>query len=71
MDSAGNLYGTTHSGGSFTFGVVFKTNTSGTNYTALYNLAGPSEDANPRATLVMDAAGNLYGTTQTYFPKAT
>ena len=64
LDSAGNLYGTTYSGGNFNFGVVFKVSTSGTNYTALYNFAGPGGDgANPRATLVIDAAGNLYGTT--------
>lgn len=64
LDSAGNLYGTTYSGGNFNFGVVFKTNTSGSSYTALYNFAGPGADgANPRATLVLDAAGNLYGTT--------
>jgi uncharacterized repeat protein (TIGR03803 family) len=61
-DSAGNLYGTTYSGGAFGFGTVFKIDTS-TNETVLYSFAGATDGANPVAGVVRDNAGNLYGTT--------
>ena len=66
-DAAGNLYGTTDSGGSSACtngcGVVFKVDESG-NETVLYSFSGTGGDgANPDAGLVWDAAGNLYGTT--------
>ena len=67
MDSSGNLYGTTVSGGPRGQGTVFElVNSSGT-YTenALYNFgSGCSDGYYPYAGLVMDSAGNLYGTTQ-------
>lgn len=64
MDSAGNLYGTTFSGGSVGFGVAFKLNPGTGQETALYSFAGAGGDgANPQSGLVMDKAGNLYGTT--------
>jgi uncharacterized repeat protein (TIGR03803 family) len=63
MDSAGNLYGATQGGGTFGFGTVFKLDATG-NETVLYNFAGPPTDGEtPMAGLVMDAEGNLYGTT--------
>ena len=63
MDSAGNLYGTTAGGGTTGLGTVFKLGTKG-NETVLYNFTGANGDgANPNAGLVMDRAGNLYGTT--------
>lgn len=64
MDSAGNLYGTTPGGGSAGLGTVFKINTAG-NETVLYNFTGAAngDGANPSPGLVMDSAGNLYGTT--------
>jgi uncharacterized repeat protein (TIGR03803 family) len=66
-DAAGNLYGTTPQGGSHTKcascgGVVFKLDTAG-NETVLHNFGGIGDGAYPRAGLVQDAAGNLYGTT--------
>jgi len=61
-DSAGNLYGTTYNGGISGCGVVFKLDTLGT-LTRLYNFACGADGANPRASLVRDSAGNLYGTT--------
>lgn len=72
-DAAGNLYGTTSGGGhsqcgfSTPFcGTVFKFAT-GTNgqwmYTILYKFNGGTDGAGPSGSLVLDAAGNLYGTT--------
>jgi uncharacterized repeat protein (TIGR03803 family) len=65
MDKAGNLYGTTALGGASgaCCGTVFKLDPSGIE-TVLHSFAGsPGDGANPFAGLVMDAAGNLYGTT--------
>jgi uncharacterized repeat protein (TIGR03803 family) len=61
-DSAGNLYGTTAQGGSAGAGVVFKVDPSG-NETVLHNFTGGSDGVNPSGGLLLDAAGNLYGTT--------
>ena len=65
MDAAGNLFGTTTSGGVSGFGVVFETFTVGTPQTrVLYNFGSVANDgAYPLAALITDAAGNLYGTT--------
>jgi uncharacterized repeat protein (TIGR03803 family) len=62
LDTAGNLYGTTYSGGPSDFGLVFEVNSSGES--ALFTFAGgPSDGAYPFAGLVEDNAGNFYGTT--------
>lgn len=61
-DSAGNLYGTTFSGGKAGYGVVFKLDTSGTE-TVLHSFQGGNDGENPVAGLTMDASGNLFGTT--------
>jgi uncharacterized repeat protein (TIGR03803 family) len=70
QDSAGNLYGTTSSGGlnvsvcgGFGCGVVFKLDPSGT-YTVLYTFTGQADGGTPVAALIRDADGNLYGTTE-------
>ena len=68
LDSAGNLYGTTIFGGFGNgYGTVFqlKPASSGTwNETVLYNFQPDQYNrCNPGAGLVMDSAGNLYGTT--------
>ncbi len=63
MDAAGNLYGTTIAGGSSNAGTVFKLDPSG-NETVLYSFKGGSDGASPYlGSLITDAAGNLYGTT--------
>jgi uncharacterized repeat protein (TIGR03803 family) len=61
-DSAGNLYGTTLSGGAANFGAVYKVDSVG-NETVLYSFTGGADGANPYAGVISDAAGNLYGTT--------
>ena len=61
-DSADNLFGTTYLGGSAGWGIVFKLDASGVK-TTLYSFQGAPDGAFPDAALVLDAAGNLYGTT--------
>jgi uncharacterized repeat protein (TIGR03803 family) len=63
-DSAGNLFGTTEYGGACYFhcGVVFKLDTTGVE-TVLHSFGG-ADGANPVAGLLLDSAGNLYGTTE-------
>lgn len=56
-DSAGNLYGTTLSGG------VYRLSPDGI-FTVLHTFAGGTDGKNPRAGVVRDSAGNLYGTTE-------
>lgn len=63
LDSSGNLYGTTSSGGSSYEGTAFKMDTSGSNFALLANLS-LSQGATPQASLLIDPAGNLYGTTR-------
>ena len=61
-DKAGNLYGSAAAGGASANGVVFKLDTSG-KQTVLRKFAGdPRDGASPRAGLIRDASGNLYGT---------
>jgi uncharacterized repeat protein (TIGR03803 family) len=62
-DTAGNLYGTTASGGAFNNGTVFKLDTTGKE-TVLYSFTGGADGAIPLAGMIRDAAGNLYGTTE-------
>jgi uncharacterized repeat protein (TIGR03803 family) len=64
MDSAGNLYGATISGGSANKGVVYRLSPSagGWQQTVLHTFQG-SDGSAPYPTPLLDAAGNLYGTT--------
>ena len=61
-DKLGNLYGTTYYGGASGGGTVFKVDSTGTE-TVLYSFTGGSDGKWPQGRLVMDSAGNLYGTT--------
>lgn len=65
FDPIGNLYGTTIGGGSFGQGTVYKLTHAGGSWTesVLYSFAGGSDGAAPYGAVVLDAAGNLYGTT--------
>ena len=62
LDSAGNIYGTTYLGGAANAGVVYKLTPSGKE-TLLYSFTGGVDGANPYAGVILDTAGNLYGTT--------
>jgi uncharacterized repeat protein (TIGR03803 family) len=66
-DAWGNLFGTTNLGGEYSAGTVFELS-PGANGTwsekVLWNFAGsPTDGSFPEAGLVLDWAGNLYGTT--------
>lgn len=76
MDKSGNLYGTTIGGGTLNTtscfggcGTVFQLNTHSHHETVLYRFTGNStpgtngDGEEPYGTVVMDASGNLYGTT--------
>lgn len=63
LDSAGNIYGTTTSNGLYNHGVVFKLTPSGTE-TVLYNFTGGTDGSYPDAGVILDAAGNVYGTAE-------
>jgi len=66
FDNAGNLYGTTFFGGAYGLGVVFELSPVGANWTetVLHSFGGYAGDgAKPVNGLIMDSAGNLYGTT--------
>jgi uncharacterized repeat protein (TIGR03803 family) len=60
-DATGDLYGTTADGGRKSFGTVFKLAPDGTEM-VLHAFAGGSDGSQPRAGLIADGNGNLYGT---------
>ncbi len=71
LDTAGNLYGITVTGGSGNChyadgevgcGTVFKITPEGTK-SVLYSFQGGTDGISPSGTLALDASGNLYGTT--------
>jgi uncharacterized repeat protein (TIGR03803 family) len=64
-DAKGNLYGVTTRGGLNTYpeGVVFELDPAGKE-TVLHTFVWPYDGAHPGGTLIMDAKGNLYGTTE-------
>jgi uncharacterized repeat protein (TIGR03803 family) len=64
LDTAGNLYGTTPSGGaSQYYGTVFKLDAAnGYALTTLHEFDGV-DGSQPHGALIADSAGNLYGTT--------
>ncbi len=63
-DANGNLYGTTLNDGQWGCGTVFKVDTGGKE-SVLYSFAGhwTGDGESPYAGLIVDANGNLYGTT--------
>jgi uncharacterized repeat protein (TIGR03803 family) len=63
QDSQGNLYGTTEDGGMFLSGTLFRLNKS-RKLTVLHSFTGGSDGAMPMAEPILDARGNLYGTTE-------
>ena len=67
LDASGNLYGATASGGLGVcdegYGVVFKVDAANGTLTVLYQFL-PGDGAYPGSVLLLDEAGNLYGTTE-------
>jgi uncharacterized repeat protein (TIGR03803 family) len=65
VDGAGNLYGTTVERGMFGFGSVFQFTPTGSGWTETlpYSFQGQSDGQNPRAGILVDPAGNLFGAT--------
>ena len=62
VDAAGNLYGTTRNGGANGQGTAFEIAAGTGSVTTLATFIG-SNGANPTASLSLDAAGDLFGTT--------
>ena len=69
FDAAGNLYGTTQSGGKFNSGTLYQLLPPATgkalwSETVLHSFGGSAGDGPaPNGTVVPDAAGNIFGTT--------
>jgi uncharacterized repeat protein (TIGR03803 family) len=67
FDSVGNLYGTTYQGGAYGYGTVFELSPTvggGWSERVLHHFNYDGKDGiNPVAALILDGAGNLYGTT--------
>lgn len=64
MDANGNLFGVTQAGGPANSGTVFELANTGSGYGGLQTLASFSGGAYPEGALLVDANGNLFGTTQ-------
>jgi uncharacterized repeat protein (TIGR03803 family) len=65
VDAQGNLYGTTSFGGANGVGAIYKLSPSSSGWTesVVYNFQGLDDGQNPVGGLIVDPAGNLYGTT--------
>ncbi len=64
FDRAGNLYGTTSTGGAHRSGAAYELIRSGSGWSeqVLYSLQSATDGAYPYAGFILDAAGNLYST---------
>ena len=66
FDAAGNMYGTTLNGGNTGNGVVFELSPNGSGWTetTLHSFDSATDGVEPRTGVILDAAGNLFGTTE-------
>jgi uncharacterized repeat protein (TIGR03803 family) len=64
-DKRGNLYGTTFGGGSNSDGTIFQFTPAGA-LNVLHSFNNDTGGGQPESGLVMDAGGNLYGTTMNW-----
>ena len=62
IDAAGNIYGATALGGRANQGAAWKLDTTN-RLTVLHNFVGPPDGTQPVGEMLLDTAGNLYGTT--------
>jgi uncharacterized repeat protein (TIGR03803 family) len=63
FDQAGNIYGATYSGGNG-YGIVYEVTPSGGSWTeSILHSFGYGDGAYPYSRVILDNAGNLYGTT--------
>jgi uncharacterized repeat protein (TIGR03803 family) len=67
MDQNGNFYGTTRDGGASGKGTVFELASGSSTITTLASF-NVTNGADPRAGLIMDSGGNLYGTASSNGP---
>ncbi|MFZ0770195.1 MAG: choice-of-anchor tandem repeat GloVer-containing protein [Candidatus Sulfotelmatobacter sp.] len=66
LDAAGNVYGTTVGGGKYARGIVFELVPQGGGVWSekgLHAFGNGLDGANPEGEVLLDAAGNIYGTT--------
>ena len=66
LDSSGNLYGVTETGGKYGAGTVYKMSPAAKKkwkLTTLYAFKGTPDAASPYGGLIADTSGDLYGTT--------
>jgi uncharacterized repeat protein (TIGR03803 family) len=65
FDAAGNIYGTTVTGGAFGSGTVYKLspNSDGTwTESVLYSFTGGADQGIPKSAVWLDSSGNIFGT---------
>jgi uncharacterized repeat protein (TIGR03803 family) len=66
LDSSGNVYGTTTTGGAHNAGTVFEIAAGSLSFATLasFGRSSGNNDLEPHGNLVIDSSGNLYGTTE-------